>query len=87
MARSCGYKKDLRIQKNTKYGFYKYININSYFSYNSDNYSRYILRIYEIYESLNIINIVCQNLLENFKKNIFVKNYVTMEKTINHFKI
>ena len=87
MARSCGYKKDLRVQNFAKYGFYKYININSYFSYTGDNYSRYILRIYEIYESLNIINIVCQNLLENFKKNIFVKNYVTMEKTINHFKI
>lgn len=56
IARSCGLKKDLRVLKNTKYGFYKYININSYYSKNSDNYSRYILRIYEIYESLNIIN-------------------------------
>ena len=87
LARSCGYKKDLRINTLTKYGFYKFIKINSYFSNFGDNYSRYILRIYEIYESLNIINIVSQNLQENFKKNVFVKNYISMEKTINHFKI
>ena len=87
MARSCGLKKDLRVSKNTKYGFYKYTTVNSYYSINSDNYSRYILRLYEILESINIINKVSQLYLNNFKKNIFVKNYISMEKTINHFKI
>ena len=87
LARSCGQKKDLRMSKLTSYGFYKFLKINSYFSYNSDNYSRYILRLYEVLESINIINKTAQNFYENFKKNIFLKNYINMEKTIHHFKI
>jgi NADH-quinone oxidoreductase subunit D len=77
----------LRVLNNTKYGFYKYFKVNSYISKHSDNYSRYILRLYEIYESLNIINKVSQNYKNNYKKNIFLKNYINMEKTINHFKV
>lgn len=87
MSRSCGLKNDLRILEKSKYGFYKYLKINSYISKFSDNFSRYILRIYEIYESINIINKVSSNFKNNFKKNIFLNNYITMEKTINHFKV
>ena len=87
LARSCGLKKDLRILKNTKYGFYKFLKINSYYTINGDNLSRYNLRFLEMFESINIVNDVIQNSYNIYKKNIFVKNYINMEKTIHHFKI
>ena len=68
MARSCGLKRDLRINKHTTYNNYYYLNFVSYTSENGDCYDRFLLRTYEMLESLSIIN---QTLLNfNQKKNI-----------------
>lgn len=95
MARSVGLKKDIRLNTNTTYNDYFFLNCKSYFSNEGDSYSRYILRMYEMVESLNIINQSINNLLNKEKhlhyKNKIIENIkkdnIYMEETIKHFKI
>ena len=91
MARCTGLRKDLRLNFNTSYNEYYYLNINSYISNQGDSLSRYMLRLYEIIESCNIIN----QMSVIFKKNnfytnnyieFFNKDFIKMEDTIKHFK-
>lgn len=80
LARSTNNTLDLRVNKNSKYGYYKYTNINSYVTFKSDSFNRYILRIFEIFESINIINKI------TFKSSInFSQRYIFMESTIMDF--
>lgn len=80
MARSTNTLKDLRINKNTKYGFYKYLKITSFTTLKSDSFNRYVLRILEIFESINIISKI--SIDSNFS---FSSKYIFMESTINDF--
>lgn len=90
MARSCGLKRDLRLNSYTSYNNYKYINFYSYTTYNGDCYDRYILRMYEMIESSKIINQSCVSIYKikyknSLKKiNFYKKKY--MESVIDHFK-
>lgn len=83
LSRSCGLKKDLRVLKPTKYSFYKYLKVSSFFSKNGDSYDRFVLRILEIYESVNIINRI---VFFFFKKNTQFSSFFSIEKTIFNFK-
>ena len=97
MARSVGFKKDLRLSTKHNYSSYNSFNIKSYLGINGDCYDRYLIRMLEMGESLNIINTGCELLLNNktnshiiyqqlinktWNKNI--KN-VYMEDIIEHF--
>ena len=80
LARSANKPIDLRIIPSAKYGFYKYIKINSFLSKTSDSYNRYVLRILEMFESINIVTKINISALPGFSK-----KYVYMESTINDF--
>jgi len=97
MARSVGFKKDLRLSKKHNYSGYNKLNIKSFLGINGDSYDRYIIRMLEMGESLSIINNVCEKLL--FKKtnlNLIYQQFtnknwqkktknVYMEDIIEHF--
>jgi NADH:ubiquinone oxidoreductase subunit D len=98
LARSVGYKKDLRLSKKHNYSGYSNFNIKSFIGVNGDCYDRYLIRMLEMGESLNIINLVSNYLLNNklnknlvyqqlFNKNFNFKNknYSYMEDLIEHF--
>jgi NADH:ubiquinone oxidoreductase subunit D len=98
MARSVGFKKDLRLSKNSNYSGYSEINVKSYIGINGDCYDRYLIRMLEMGESLNISNIIVEKLLNNkINSNIVyqqlinknynykTKNYNYMEDLIEHF--
>ena len=55
MARSVGYKKDLRLSKKHSYSNYNQFTIKSFLGINGDCYDRYLIRMLEMGESLNII--------------------------------
>lgn len=93
MARCAGIKRDLRLNINTTYNDYFFLNCKSFISNEGDSYARFMLRFYEIIESHNIIN----QSLQKFKKkninrfkdnilNIYKSENVYMEDTIKHFK-
>lgn len=90
MARSCGLKRDLRLNKYTTYNNYKYISFYSYTTFNGDCYDRYLLRMYEMSESCKIVSQSCLSLTKLkyphalAKLNIRKKKY--MESIIDHFK-
>ena len=90
MARSVGFKKDLRLNIFQTYNNYKYINFNSFFSFNGDSYDRYLLRMYEMIESINIVTqcILSLKNLKNTKKNNVINFFRNkyMESIITHFK-
>lgn len=88
MARSTGFKLDVRISKET-YCLYKYSSINSYVSENGDCYDRYNIRMYEMVESSNIINYVISNYFLTGKSYCAdsTKHYNYMEDTISKFKL
>ena len=96
MARSVGFKKDVRLSKKHNYSGYNGVNLKSFIGINGDCYDRYLIRMFEMGESLNISNFIVQNLLKidnsvnyqqllnkNWKKN--KKNYSYMEDLIEHF--
>ena len=98
MARSVGYKKDLRLSKKHSYSNYNQFSIKSFLGINGDCYDRYLIRMLEMAESLNVINLVSNYLLYNkvnknliyqqlFNKNFNLKtnNYSYMEDLIEHF--
>lgn len=98
MARSVGFKKDLRLSKKHSYSNYNNFSIKSFIGINGDSYDRYLIRMLEMSESLNIINLVSEYLLNNkinsnviyqqlSTKNWFYKkkNYTHMEDLIQHF--
>lgn len=101
MLRSCGIKRDLRLDVNETYANYFFLNFQSYYSSNGDSYDRYLLRMSEMSESLYIINQLVLKLsiqkktkinknellnYHNFNSHSFVTNFLTMEQTIRHFK-
>ena len=86
LRRSCGFKEDLRVLNSSKYSFYRYLKVSSFFSRNGDSYDRYVLRLSEMYESLNIIN----NVTPLFHRNnlfLFNKTFFSIENTISCFKL
>ena len=97
MARSVGFKKDLRLSSKHSYSSYNKLNIKSFLGINGDSYDRYLIRMLEMSESLNIVNSIC-NFLLNSKLNSNVmyqqlvnrswnktKKNVYMEDIIEHF--
>jgi NADH:ubiquinone oxidoreductase subunit D len=98
MARSVGFKKDLRLSKKHNYSNYNHFSLKSFLGINGDCYDRYLIRMLEMAESLNIINLISNNLLNNKlnNNNIYQKlinknynyktqNYNYMEDLIEHF--
>ena len=96
MARSVGFKKDLRLSKKNSYSSYNNINVKSYIGINGDCYDRYLIRMFEMAESLNISNLVINTLLNNCNNLVYhniinkvnvnnIKNYTYMEDIIEHF--
>jgi NADH-quinone oxidoreductase subunit D len=95
MARSSGFKKDLRLSKKLSYSNYNLLKVKSFIGVNGDTYDRFLIRMLEMGESLNIVNNICNSLLTlkhknyNFlinKYNLNTKlNYTSMEDLINHF--
>jgi len=97
MARSVGFKKDLRLSKKHTYSGYNNLNFKSFLGINGDCYDRYLIRMFEMSESLNISNLIINNLLlnegnsciyqqlinKNLKKS--KKSYTYMEELIEHF--
>ena len=95
MARCTGVKRDIRLNTNTTYNNYFFLNCNSYISNDGDSYSRFILRMYEIVESLNLINQSLNTFKNKSNKHTMYKNKINecyktentyMENTIKHFK-
>lgn len=97
IARSVGFKKDLRLSQKHSYSSYNKINLKSFLGINGDSYDRYLIRMLEMGESLNIVNNICNFLLNNklnsnqvyqqltnkyWNKN---KKNVYMEDIIEHF--
>lgn len=86
LARSTGYKTDLRTQANT-YSFYRYQKITSFTTTNGDCFDRYLLRMYEILTSLHIVNIGLKKSYEVLKTPHKFHLFNNMEKTISDFKL
>jgi NADH:ubiquinone oxidoreductase subunit D len=80
MARSVGFKKDLRLSTKHNYSSYNSFNIKSYLGINGDCYDRYLIRMLEMGESLNIINTGCELLL-NSKTNSHIIYQQLINKT------
>lgn len=97
MARSVGFKKDVRLSKKFTYSNYNNFNFKSFLGINGDCYDRYLIRMFEMSESLNISNLIVNKLLKNnfssttyqqlINKNKIVnkKSYTYMEDIIEHF--
>lgn len=96
MARCTGLKKDVRVNSNTTYNDYYFLNFRSFVSNEGDSYSRFVLRMYEIVESANIINQSLAIFLKKDVRHVSYKNKLAgsfnlaenvMESTIKHFKV
>lgn len=98
MARSVGFKKDVRLSKKHSYSNYNNIHFKSYIGINGDSYDRYLIRMFEMAESLHISNFIINKLLNSSEKNSFIyqqlinktwkyelQNYSYMEDLIEHF--
>lgn len=86
-SRSVGIKNDLRINKNTSYGFYKYIKFSSFFTRKGDSFNRFVIRMFEMLESVNI-SVKTLLTLDYLKNNNLIKDfYKFMEGTISSFKL
>lgn len=68
MARCCGIKRDLRLDRYETYGNYYYLNFRGYIGTHGDCYDRFLLRMCEMSESLNLINQLIFKILKNSKK-------------------
>jgi NADH:ubiquinone oxidoreductase subunit D len=76
MARSVGFKKDLRLSKKHVYSGYNNINLKSYIGINGDCYDRYLIRMLEMGESLNICNSIINYLLNSKTSNIVYQQLI-----------
>ena len=97
MARSVGFKKDLRLSIKHNYSNYNKLFLRSFIGVNGDSYDRYLIRMLEMAESLNIINFITNKFLHNKVNNNFiyqklinkswskVEKNTYMEDIINHF--
>jgi NADH:ubiquinone oxidoreductase subunit D len=98
MARSVGFKKDIRLSKKHSYSNYNNIFFKSFIGINGDSYDRYLIRMFEMAESLHISNTIVEKLLNNNNNNSVIyqqltnkqwsfdlKNYTYMEDLIEHF--
>lgn len=97
MARSVGYKKDLRLSKKHCYSNYNNIHLKSYIGVNGDCYDRYLIRMFEMAESLQISNFIANSLLSTNNSNLTYQqlinknwqnnsnSYTYMEDLIEHF--
>lgn len=94
MSRCVGLKRDVRLNQNTTYNDYFFLNCRSFVSSEGDSFVRYLLRAYEMVESLGIVNQASSLFLKNknslqHKQTVFdryqnIENI--MECTIKHFK-
>lgn len=66
IARSSGFKKDLRLLKSTAYSFYWYLNFKSFLGRTGDCYDRFIIRIREMLESIYILYQIIPNIINQF---------------------
>lgn len=66
--RSAGFKKDLRLQKSTTYGYYWFTSFKSFLGKQGDCFDRFIIRIREMLESVFIIYQLIPNFLNIFFK-------------------
>ena len=64
ITRSSGFKKDLRLLKNTTYSYYWFLNFRSFVGRVGDCYDRFIIRIREMLESVYIVTQVITNFLK-----------------------
>jgi len=98
MARSVGFKKDLRLSKKHSYSNYSDFSIKSFIGVNGDCYDRYLIRMFEMAESLDISNSIVEFLLNNKNNTNSIyqqlinknwqkinNNYTNMEDLIEHF--
>ena len=97
MARSVGFKKDLRLSLKHNYSGYNKVFLRSFIGVNGDCYDRYLIRMLEMAESLNIINFITNKFLYNkINKNLIYQKLINkswqkgdkntyMEDIINHF--
>lgn len=102
VARSAGFKKDLRLLKNMTYSYYWFLNFRSFLGRVGDCYDRFIIRIREMLESVYIVTQVVTNFLsldQNFSYNNsalfsdyspnrldYMGKNTSMEALIEHFK-
>ena len=66
VARSAGFKKDLRLLKNTTYAYYWFLKFRSFLGRMGDCFDRFIIRIREMLESVFITYQLLSNLLSTF---------------------
>lgn len=97
MARSVGFKKDLRLATSHHYSDYNTITLKSFLGINGDCYDRYLIRMLEMAESLSICNTITNYLYSNktstqptyheliVKNTSNIKKNTYMEDIINHF--
>jgi NADH:ubiquinone oxidoreductase subunit D len=73
IARSGGFKKDLRLLKSTSYSFYWYLKFKSFLGKTGDCFDRFIIRIREMLESIYIIYQIIPNIV----------NFLSVESKFN----
>lgn len=66
VARSAGFKKDLRVLKTSTYAYYWFLKFRSFLGKLGDCFDRFIIRIREMLESVFIIYQLVANLLSVF---------------------
>ena len=66
VARSAGFRKDLRLIKSTAYSYYWFLKFRSFLGRMGDCFDRFIIRIREMLESVFIAYQVLSNLLVTF---------------------
>jgi NADH:ubiquinone oxidoreductase subunit D len=99
MARSVGFKKDVRLSNLNSYSNYNNFFFKSYVGSNGDCFDRYLIRMLEMGESLHLINLILNKMhttnLTNYSTNVLWNSifgsistnvaYTSMEDLISHF--
>ena len=78
VARSAGLKSDLRMQSESIYGYYWFINMRSFLGLRGDSFDRFLIRVRELLESAYISNQLSIRLFE-----IFETKYSLKEQTLS----
>jgi len=86
LARSIGFKRDLRLSFNDTYSNYYYLKVRSFLGKNGDCYDRYLIRMREMVESLSIISQVINNLnhSHNIESKICKSSYGSLNYNRNY---